>query len=66
MQLQKMLTLASEVCVLAWYWSGCISIRQFLAKGYQKEKKTFQEIDEMTWTLAHIYYSITTRIGQNL
>ena len=59
-----MLILASEVCagmVLVYY------IRQWqsIAKGYQKEK-TFQEIDEMTWTLAHIYYSITTRIGQNL
>ena len=43
MQVQKMLTLASEVCALAWYWSY-IGIRQFIAKGYQKEKKPFKKL----------------------
>ena len=44
MQVQKMLTLASEVKYAHWHGTGGISIRQFIAKGYQKEKKPFKKL----------------------
>ena len=56
MQVQKMLTLASEVCALAWYW--WYKYQAIHSKRLPERKKTFQEIDEMTWTLAHIYQNL--------